>query len=61
MRDAVQRDLAKALTGLRGITVVEDVGHWPQLEAADAVNRTLLTFLGQTTTHSEGATSALGK
>lgn len=34
-----------AVTGLRGYTVLDGIGHWPQLEAADDVNRCLLAFL----------------
>jgi pimeloyl-ACP methyl ester carboxylesterase len=30
---------------LRGFVVLEGVGHWPQLEAPDEVNRSLLRFL----------------
>ena len=37
--------LREALPGLRGVTVLDGIGHWPQLEAAEAVNRALLHFL----------------
>jgi pimeloyl-ACP methyl ester carboxylesterase len=33
------------LTGLRSFTMVEGVGHWPQLEAPEATNAALLAFL----------------
>ncbi|HEY0257906.1 MAG TPA: alpha/beta hydrolase [Candidatus Methylacidiphilales bacterium] len=33
------------LTDLRSFTMLEGVGHWPQLEAPDATNATLLAFL----------------
>jgi pimeloyl-ACP methyl ester carboxylesterase len=34
-----------SLTGLRSFTMLDGVGHWPQLEAADATNAALLEFL----------------
>ena len=37
--------MRKALPGLRGVTMLDGIGHWPQLEAAEAVNQTLLAFL----------------
>ena len=39
--------MRRALPDLRGLTVIEGVGHWPQLEAADEVNQALLGFLAQ--------------
>jgi pimeloyl-ACP methyl ester carboxylesterase len=33
------------LPGLRSFTMLEGVGHWPQLEAPDATNEALLAFL----------------
>jgi pimeloyl-ACP methyl ester carboxylesterase len=33
------------LTDLRSFTLLEGIGHWPQLEAQDATNAALLTFL----------------
>jgi hypothetical protein len=33
------------LTDLRSFTMLEGVGHWPQLEAPDATNAALLAFL----------------
>jgi pimeloyl-ACP methyl ester carboxylesterase len=33
------------LTDLRSFTLLEGVGHWPQLEAPDATNAALLAFL----------------
>ena len=33
------------LPGLRSFTLLEGVGHWPQLEAPDATNAALLAFL----------------
>jgi len=39
--EAMQGDL----TDLRSFTMLEGVGHWPQLEAPDATNTTLLAFL----------------
>jgi pimeloyl-ACP methyl ester carboxylesterase len=40
--------LREGLTDLRGITLLEGIGHWPQLEAPEAVNRSLLAFLAET-------------
>jgi pimeloyl-ACP methyl ester carboxylesterase len=34
-----------ALTDLRSFSMLEGVGHWPQLEAPDATNAALLAFL----------------
>lgn len=34
-----------ALTDLRGYAVLDAIGHWPQLEAPETVNRHLLAFL----------------
>ena len=42
--EAVMRE---ALTDLRGYTVLEEIGHWPQLEAATTVNAVILSFLAQ--------------
>lgn len=39
--------MREGLTDLRGITVLHGVGHWPQLEAPDEVDRVLLGFLAQ--------------
>ncbi|WP_263282694.1 alpha/beta fold hydrolase [Sphingomonas nostoxanthinifaciens] len=40
--------LQAALPNLRGSMTIEEAGHWPQLETADAVNATLLDFLAST-------------
>ena len=40
--------MRKALTDLRGYVALDGVGHWPQLEAADAVNHHLIAFLNTT-------------
>lgn len=40
-----EREMRRALPGLRGFVGLPGVGHWPQLEAPDEVNRTLLSFL----------------
>ena len=37
--------MREAILDLRGYVVLDGVGHWPQWEAADAVNRQLLAFL----------------
>ena len=42
--------LRRSLTDLRGLTVLDGIGHWPQLEAADQVSRTLVEFLSQVST-----------
>ena len=39
--------MRQALPDLRGYTVLEGVGHWPQWEAAERVNAALLAFLAQ--------------
>jgi pimeloyl-ACP methyl ester carboxylesterase len=33
------------LTDLRSFTMLDGVGHWPQLEAPDATSEALLAFL----------------
>jgi pimeloyl-ACP methyl ester carboxylesterase len=33
------------LTDLRSFIMLDDIGHWPQLEAPDATNAALLAFL----------------
>ncbi len=37
--------LARALPNLRGVHLIDDVGHWVQQEAPEAVNAALLGFL----------------
>lgn len=37
--------LRSSLPGLRGFLSLDGVGHWPQLEAPERVNRALLSFL----------------
>jgi pimeloyl-ACP methyl ester carboxylesterase len=37
--------MRSSLTDLRSFTMLEGVGHWPQLEAPDATNAALLAFL----------------
>lgn len=39
--------MRKALTDLRGYSILDGVGHWPQLERPDAVNAALISFLNQ--------------
>ncbi len=36
-----------SLPSLRGYTLLAGIGHWPQLEAAEAVNRAPVEFLAQ--------------
>ncbi len=45
MRAVQESDLAPVATDLRGFRPIEGVGHWPQLEATEVVNRTLVKFL----------------
>ena len=45
MRDVKRTDLEVVATNLRGFLPIEDVGHWPQLEATDVVNSALVDFL----------------
>ena len=40
-------DVAQSATDLRGFLPIERVGHWPQLEASETVNRALLEFLAK--------------
>jgi pimeloyl-ACP methyl ester carboxylesterase len=37
--------MRSSLPGLRSFTMLEGVGHWPQLEASEMTTRTLLEFL----------------
>ncbi len=46
-RKITEEDLRAPLPALRGFVELDDVGHWPQLEATDAVNSALLGFLTQ--------------
>ena len=39
--------MRSAVEDLRSFVMLEGVGHWPQLEAPDATNATLLAFLGR--------------
>ena len=48
MRDIPEEGVRATATGLRGFLRLEDVGHWPQLEATDRVNEALLGFLNET-------------
>ena len=43
--DPTEASLRETLSGLQGFLTIEGVGHWPQLEAADAFNAALLRFL----------------
>ncbi len=45
LRAPQREELEKTLTNLRGFLPMERVGHWPQLEAVEAVNDALLSFL----------------
>ena len=46
MRAVREPDVARSATNLRGFLPIQGVGHWPQLEASDVVNRALVGFLG---------------
>ena len=48
LRAPEEDQLRKIATDLRGFLRLEDVGHWPQLEATDRVNEALLGFLAHT-------------
>lgn len=48
MRRTEEEELRATLTDLRGLLPLPGVGHWPQLEATEDVNRALLDFLGAT-------------
>lgn len=48
LRTITEEALRPDLPGLRGFVTLNGVGHWPQLEAADAVNGALLGFLTET-------------
>ena len=45
LRQPSEADLKKTATDLRGFLPLENIGHWPQLEATDRVNEALLGFL----------------
>ena len=45
MRPADERSLRADLPGLRGVSLLPGVGHWPNKEAPDVFNATLLDFL----------------
>ena len=45
LRTVTDDDLRRSLPGLRGFITLDEVGHWPQLEATGAVNEALLGFL----------------
>ena len=49
MRAIREEDLAQNATDLRGFLPIEGIGHWPQLEAAEVVNRALTDFLHKVT------------
>lgn len=45
MRTITEEALRPSLPGLRGFVALDDVGHWPQLEASETVNKALIAFL----------------
>jgi pimeloyl-ACP methyl ester carboxylesterase len=45
VRSPTEASLRETLPGLRGFVTMDHVGHWPQLEAPNAFNATLLQFL----------------
>ncbi len=49
MRAIREADLAQNATDLRGFLPIEGIGHWPQLEATEVVNRALTDFLHEVT------------
>jgi len=47
VRTVTKESLRHGLPGLRGFMELEGIGHWPQLEATDAVNDALRGFLAE--------------
>jgi len=47
VRKPTEEALRSALTDLRGLEVLPEAGHWPQLEEGARVNAALLGFLPQ--------------
>ena len=47
MRALNEEDLKPAVPNLQGFLPLEGVGHWPQLEASEAVNEALVAFLNK--------------
>lgn len=45
MRKITEEALRPGLPGLRGFIALDGVGHWPQLEATEIVNKALIAFL----------------
>lgn len=45
MRSLKEDDLKPVVPNLKGFLALEGIGHWPQLEASDAVNSALVDFL----------------
>ncbi len=45
LRRVTEADLRPMLVDLRGFLELEGIGHWPQLEATEALNELLLKFL----------------
>jgi pimeloyl-ACP methyl ester carboxylesterase len=45
VRSPTENSLRETLPGLRGFVALDGVGHWPQLEAAEAFNAALVGFL----------------
>jgi pimeloyl-ACP methyl ester carboxylesterase len=48
MRALKKEELLPIVPNLQGYLPIEGVGHWPQLEASDVVNDTLVAFLNTT-------------
>jgi pimeloyl-ACP methyl ester carboxylesterase len=49
VRSPTEQSLRQTLPALRGFLALDGVGHWPQLEAPEAFNATLLQFLQSVT------------
>ncbi len=45
VRSPTEQSLREILPGLRGFVAMDNVGHWPQLEAPEAFHAVLLQFL----------------
>jgi pimeloyl-ACP methyl ester carboxylesterase len=45
LRPVTEESLRQILPDLRGFLALERIGHWPQLEATNAVNKAIKEFL----------------
>jgi pimeloyl-ACP methyl ester carboxylesterase len=47
LRPVTEESLRQILPDLRGFLALEEIGHWPQLEATNAVNKAIKEFLAE--------------